>query len=77
MGCSHNPMSQEGCRITKKNSQNWIHIYLLPCKAMAIMASCCFHSYDYQRIQTKSPFDEVVSLNLDLRPFKVNTYGIK
>jgi hypothetical protein len=71
-------MSQEGCRITKKNSQNWIHIYVFPFKAMAIMASFLFfHSYEYQGIQTKSPFDEVVSLNFDLGHLKVNTYGIK
>ncbi len=33
-GCSHNPMSQKGCWTTKKNSQNWINIYVLPFKPM-------------------------------------------
>jgi hypothetical protein len=38
-GCSHNPMSQKGCWTTKKNSENWINIYIFPFKAMEIMAS--------------------------------------
>jgi membrane protein YdbS with pleckstrin-like domain len=41
-GCSHNPMSQKARRITKKNSQNWINIYVLLFSAMAIMANYCF-----------------------------------
>jgi hypothetical protein len=41
-GCRHNPMNQKGCRITKKNNQNWIHIYDLPFKAMVIITSYCF-----------------------------------
>jgi hypothetical protein len=32
-GCSHNPMSQKGHWITKKNIQNIINIYVLPFKA--------------------------------------------
>jgi hypothetical protein len=39
VGCSHNPTNQKECWITKKNNQNWIKIYVLPFKAMAIMAS--------------------------------------
>jgi hypothetical protein len=35
-------MNQKGCQIAKKNNQNWINIYVLPFKAMAIMASYCF-----------------------------------
>jgi hypothetical protein len=35
-------MNQKGCRIAKKNNQNWINIYVLPFKAMAIMASYRF-----------------------------------
>jgi hypothetical protein len=41
-GCNHNPTSQQGCRITKKNNQNWINIYVLSFKAKAIMASYYF-----------------------------------
>jgi hypothetical protein len=40
--CNHNPMSQKGCWIAKKNSQKMINIYVFPFKAVAIMASCCF-----------------------------------
>jgi hypothetical protein len=32
----------KGHWITKKNNQNCINIYVLPCKAMAIMVSCFF-----------------------------------
>jgi hypothetical protein len=42
MGCSHNPTSQKGHWIAKKNNQNLIKIYVLPFKAMAIMASYYF-----------------------------------
>jgi hypothetical protein len=42
IGCSHNPTSQKGCWIVKKNNQNWINIYVLPFKAVAIMASYYF-----------------------------------
>jgi hypothetical protein len=38
-GCSHNPTNQKMCQVTKTNNQNWINIYVLPFKAMAIMAS--------------------------------------
>ncbi len=41
-GCSHNPTSQKGCQNTKKNNQNWIHIYVLPFKAMVVITSFCF-----------------------------------
>ncbi len=41
-GCNHNPMSQKGCQTTKKNNQNWIYIYVLLFKAIAIMASYYF-----------------------------------
>jgi hypothetical protein len=38
----HDPTSQKRYQTTKKNSQNWINIFVLPFKAMAIMASYCF-----------------------------------
>ncbi len=28
-------------------------------------------------MQTKNPFDEILSLSFDLGPLKVNTYGVK
>jgi hypothetical protein len=31
-----------------------------------------FHSYECQWIQTKNPFDEILSLSFDLGPLKVN-----
>jgi hypothetical protein len=40
-------------------------------------SSCFFYSYECQGIQTKNPFDEILSLSFDLRPLKVNTYGTK
>jgi hypothetical protein len=40
--CSHNQMSQNECRMTKKKNQNWKNMYVLPFKTMAIMASCSF-----------------------------------
>ncbi len=74
IGCSHNPMSQKGCRITKKNNKNWINIYVLSFKAMVIKANYCFfYSYECQGIQTKNAFDEILSLNFDLKPLKVNS----
>jgi len=36
-----------------------------------------FHSYECQGIQTKNSFDEILGLNFDLGPLKVNTYYIK
>jgi hypothetical protein len=36
-----------------------------------------FHSCKCQRIQTKNPFDEILNLSFDLRPLKVNTYGVR
>jgi len=36
-----------------------------------------FPSYECQGIQTKNPFDKILSVNFDLRPLKVNTYCIK
>jgi hypothetical protein len=35
-------MNQKDNWNTKKKNQNWINIYVLPFKAMAIMASYCF-----------------------------------
>jgi hypothetical protein len=32
-----------------------------------------FYSYECQRIQTKNPFDEILSLGFDLKPLKLNT----
>jgi hypothetical protein len=47
--------------------------YVLPFKAMVIMASYYFfHSYERQGIQTKNPFDEIFNLSFDFRPLKVN-----
>ncbi len=42
-GHSHNPNSQKWHQIVKKNNQNWIDIYVLPFKAMAIIVSYIFH----------------------------------
>jgi hypothetical protein len=39
LGCSHNPLNQKGHLTLKKNSQHLINIYVLPFKAIAIMAS--------------------------------------
>jgi hypothetical protein len=36
-----------------------------------------FYSYECQGIQTRNPFDEILTLSFDLRPLEVNTYGIK
>jgi len=36
-----------------------------------------FHSYECQGIQTKNPFDEILSLSFNLGPLKVNTYDVK
>jgi hypothetical protein len=41
------------------------------------MESCFFYLYECQRIQTKYPFDEILSLSFDLGPLKVNTYGVR
>jgi hypothetical protein len=35
------------------------------------------HSYECQGIQTKNPFDKILSLNFDLGPLKVNTYCVE
>jgi hypothetical protein len=35
-------MNKKGHQIIKKNNQNWINIYVLSFKAMAIMATDCF-----------------------------------
>jgi len=40
------------------------------------MASCFLFIHMNLRIQTKNPFDEILSLNFDLRRLKMNTYGI-
>jgi hypothetical protein len=29
------------------------------------------------KIQTKNPFDKILSLNFDLRPLKMNTYCVR
>jgi heme/copper-type cytochrome/quinol oxidase subunit 4 len=39
---SFDSMSQKNCQTTKKNSQNWRNIYVLPFKAMTIIASFLF-----------------------------------
>jgi hypothetical protein len=40
-GCNHYPTNQNGHQIVKKNSKNWINIYVLPSKTMTIMANYC------------------------------------
>jgi hypothetical protein len=58
-----------------KNNQDWKNIYVLPFKTMVIMAKLViFQLYECQRIQTKNPFNKILSLNFNLRPLKVNTY---
>jgi hypothetical protein len=60
------------------NSQYWKNIYVLLFKTMAIMAKLVFaHSYEYQGIQIKNPFDKILSLNFDLGPLKVNTCCVR
>jgi hypothetical protein len=62
----------------RKEKQSKLDTYL--CSAIknhGNHAKFFFHSYEYQGIQTKNPFDEILSLNFDLRLLKVNTYGIK
>jgi len=55
-------MSQKGHRTAKKNNQNLINIYVLPSKAMEIMASYFFFIHlNVRRIQTKNTFDENLS----------------
>jgi hypothetical protein len=66
-------MNQKGRWTTKKNNKYWINIYVLSFKAMAIMANFFLNSYECQKIQTKNPFDEILSLNFDLKPLKVNS----
>jgi hypothetical protein len=40
---------------------------------MAIMASYCFFIHmNIKKIQTKNPFDEILSLSFNLRPLKMN-----
>jgi hypothetical protein len=41
-GCNHNPINQKGVKSKKNKIQNWINIYVLPFKAMAIMEFFCF-----------------------------------
>jgi len=42
---NHNPTNQKGRQNTKNVFKKWINIYVLPFKAMAIMASYCFFSH--------------------------------
>jgi hypothetical protein len=35
-----------------------------------------FFSYECQGIQTKNPFDEILSLNFDLGPLKMNNNAL-
>jgi len=66
-------MNQKWHRIAKKNNKYWINIYVLSFKAMAIMANFFKNSYECQGIQTKNPFDEILSLNFNLKPLNVNS----
>jgi hypothetical protein len=43
---------------------------------MAIMAKKNFIYMDVKELKP-NPFDQIVSLNFDLKPLKVNTYGVK
>jgi hypothetical protein len=43
---------------------------------MAIMVGCCLFIHMNVKIQTKNPFDEILSLSFDLGLLKVNTFGI-
>jgi len=61
----------------KKNSQNWIDIYFLLFKAMVIMASFFFHSYECQKIHIKNPFDKILSLSFNLWPLKMSNTSNK
>jgi hypothetical protein len=52
--CSHNTTSQKKCQTTKKNSQNWINIYVFPFKAMEIMTNYCFFIWMLKNSNQKS-----------------------
>ncbi len=68
----------KGCQIAKKNNQNWINIYVLPFKAMAILANCCFFiQINVKKFKPKIHLIKYLSLNFDLRLLRVNTYGIR
>jgi len=70
-------MNQKGCQIGLKNNQNWRNVHVLPFKTMPIMAKLVLsHSYECQGIQTKYPFDKILSLSFNLGPLKVNTYCV-
>ncbi len=68
--CNHNPTNQKGHRIRKENSQNWINIYVLPFKAMAIMA--CYCIFIHMNLKEFKPKIHLMSLSFDLKPLKVN-----
>ncbi len=40
------------------------------------MASYFFIHMNVKKFQTKNPFDEILSLSFDLRPLKMNIYGV-
>jgi hypothetical protein len=60
-----------------KNNQNWKIFMFYHLKPWQLWQVGLFHSYECQRIQTKNPFDKILSLNFDLKPLKVNNYCIK
>jgi heme-binding NEAT domain protein len=64
-------MNQKGCQTTKNNSQNWIYICVLSLQVIVFS-----WTYESQGIQTKNPFDGVLSLSFDLRFLKVNNNAL-
>jgi hypothetical protein len=52
-----------------KEKHSKLDKYLCFCKLF-------FHWYECQGIQTKNPFDTILSLSFDLGPLNMNIYGI-
>jgi hypothetical protein len=45
---------------------------------MPIMSSCYFFIHmNVKEFKTKNPFDKILNLSFDLRPLKMNTYGVR
>jgi hypothetical protein len=57
-----------------KIEEIFMFYYLKPWKSWQVVH---FHSYECQRIQTKNPFDKILSVSFDLRPLKLNTYYVR
>jgi hypothetical protein len=66
-------MSQKGNWNAKENIQNLIYIYVLPIKAMTIMASYCFSIHmNVKEFKSKIHLMKFSVLSFDLGPLNVN-----